>query len=128
MLPCPLKHKHTFLGVRPGYHYMPLQRFTLGSMTYLAKVSPQRPLLHAKVFPQRPLLHHAVYRNNHTLHRTTEQGTLNKAILISQQVVPYQTHGGTVCPRWSTPKNRSLADSSKNHPQTMKVATFPIVS
>jgi hypothetical protein len=28
-----------------------------------------------------------------------------KQILISQQVVPYQTHGGTVCPGWSTPKN-----------------------
>jgi hypothetical protein len=28
----------------------------------------------------------------------------------------------------STPKNQSLADLSKNHPQTMKVATFPTIS
>jgi hypothetical protein len=40
------KHNHTFFGVRRGDHYMPLQRFTLGSMTCLAKVSPQRPLLY----------------------------------------------------------------------------------
>jgi hypothetical protein len=80
---------------------MPLQRFTLGSMTCFAKVSPQRPLLH-----------HVVYRYSHILHRTTEQGTLSKTILISQQVIPYQTHGGIVCAGWSTPKNRSIADSS----------------
>jgi hypothetical protein len=62
---------------------MTLQRFTLGSMSCLAKVSPQRPLLH-----------HVVHWYSHTLHRTTEQGTLTKAIQISQQVVLYQTHGG----------------------------------
>jgi hypothetical protein len=113
----PAKAQTHFLGVWPGDHYMPLQRFTLGSMTCLAKISPQRPLLH-----------HAVYRYSHTLRRTTEQGTLPKAIIISQQAVPYHTHGGIVCPGWSTLRNRSLADSSKNHPQTMKVATFPTVS
>jgi hypothetical protein len=73
---------------------MHLQRFTLGSMTCLAKVSPQRPL------PR-----HTVYRYSHTLRRTTEQDTLPKVIQIIQQAVPYQTHGGTVCPGWLTPKN-----------------------
>jgi hypothetical protein len=82
----------------------------------------------AKVSPHRPLLHHAVYRYSRTLRCTNEQGTLSKAILISQQDVPYQTHGGTICLGWSTPKNRSLAYSSKNHLQIMKVVTFPIVS
>jgi hypothetical protein len=62
------KHNQTSFGVRPGDHYMPLQRFTLYSMICLAKVSPQRPLLH-----------HAVYRYSHTLLRTTEQDTLPKA-------------------------------------------------
>jgi hypothetical protein len=42
----PAKHNHTSFGVRPRDHYMPLQRFTLCSMTCLAKVFPQRPLLH----------------------------------------------------------------------------------
>jgi hypothetical protein len=64
----PAKHNHTSFGVRLGDHYMPLQRFTLGSMTCLDKVSPQRPLLH-----------HAVYRYSHTLLCTTEQDTLPKA-------------------------------------------------
>jgi hypothetical protein len=50
---------------------MPLQRFTLGSMTCLTKVSPQRPLLH-----------HVFYRYSHTLRRTIEQDTLPKVILI----------------------------------------------
>jgi hypothetical protein len=59
---------------------MPLQKIILGSMTCLAKVSPQRPLLH-----------HMVYRYSHTLRCTIEQGALPKAILISQQVVPYYT-------------------------------------
>jgi hypothetical protein len=112
-----VNHNRTSFDVRPGDHYMPLQRFTLGSMTCLAKVSPQRPLLH-----------HAVYRYSPTLHRTTKQDTLPKAIQIIQQVVPYRTHGGIVCPRWPTPKNRSLANSNKNHLQTMKVATFPAIS
>jgi hypothetical protein len=31
---------------------------------------------------------------------------------FSKQVVPYWTRGGTCCPRVSTPKTRSLADSS----------------
>jgi hypothetical protein len=113
----PAKAQTHFLGVWSRDYYMPFQRFTLGSMTCLAKVSPQRPLLH-----------HAVHRYSHTRLYTIEQDTLPKVILISQQAVPYQTHGGTVYPRWSTPKNRSLPDLSKNHPQTMKVATFPTVS
>jgi hypothetical protein len=119
MLPCPLNHHHTSFGVGLGDHYMPLQRFTLGSMTNSCI---------AKVSQHRPLLHHAIYRYSHTLRRTTEQGTFPKAILSSQQAIPYQTHDGIVCLGWSTPKNRSLADLGKNHPQTMKVVTFPTVS
>jgi hypothetical protein len=40
------------------------------------------------------------------------QDELTRAFLISQQVVPYRTRGGTCCPRGSTPEIRSLADSS----------------
>jgi hypothetical protein len=43
---------------------------------------------------------------------STEQGTLPIVYLISKQVIPYQTCGGTCCPRMSTPKIRSLEDSS----------------
>jgi hypothetical protein len=40
------------------------------------------------------------------------QDILTRAFLISQQVVPYQTRSGTCCPGVSTPKIRSVADSS----------------
>jgi hypothetical protein len=47
---------------------------------------------------------------------STKSDTLPKVFLISKQAVPYQTLGGIGCPRGSTPKNRSLADSCKtNH-------------
>jgi hypothetical protein len=47
---------------------------------------------------------------------STEQGTLPTTSLIITQVVPYRTCGGTCCPGVSTPKTRSLADSSMtNH-------------
>jgi hypothetical protein len=42
----------------------------------------------------------------------SKQGTLPTTSLISKQVVPYQTRGGTCCPIGTTPKNRYLADSS----------------
>jgi hypothetical protein len=51
-----------------------------------------------------------------------------KVLLIIRQAIPYRTHGGTFCPGVLTPKNQSLADSSKNRPQTMKVVTFPTIS
>jgi hypothetical protein len=42
----------------------------------------------------------------------TAQDTLPIVFLISRQVVPYRTHGGTSYPRVSTPKIWSLAYSS----------------
>jgi hypothetical protein len=47
-------------------------------------------------------------RNPHS----TEHDTQPIAYLISKRAVPYRTRGGTCCPRGSTPKIRSLADSS----------------
>jgi hypothetical protein len=43
---------------------------------------------------------------------STEQDTQPIAVLISKQAIPYQIRGGTCCPRRSTPKIQSLADSS----------------
>jgi hypothetical protein len=43
---------------------------------------------------------------------STEHNTQPIAYLISKQAVPYRTRGGTCCPGGSTPKIRSLADSS----------------
>jgi hypothetical protein len=47
---------------------------------------------------------------------STEHDTQSTTYLISKQVVPYRTHGGTCCPGVSTPKIQSLPDSSMtNH-------------
>jgi hypothetical protein len=43
---------------------------------------------------------------------STEHDTQPTTYLISNQVVPYRTCGGTCCPEVSIPKIRSLADSS----------------
>jgi hypothetical protein len=43
---------------------------------------------------------------------STEHDTQPIVFLISKQAVPYQTCGDTCCPRVSTPKIQSLADSS----------------
>jgi hypothetical protein len=47
-----------------------------------------------------------------TIPHSTEHDTQPIAYLISKQVVPYRTHGGTCCPGVSTPQIWSLADSS----------------
>jgi hypothetical protein len=50
------------------------------------------------------------------------------AYLISKQVVPYRTHAGTCCPGVSTPKIRSLANSSMTNHITWRnptVSTIP---
>jgi hypothetical protein len=43
---------------------------------------------------------------------STEQDTQPIVLLISKQVIPYRTRGGTCCPGVSTPKIPSLADLS----------------
>jgi hypothetical protein len=42
----------------------------------------------------------------------TEHDTQPIGYLISKQVIPYRTRGGTCCPAVSTPKIQSIADSS----------------
>jgi hypothetical protein len=57
-----------------------------------------------------------------------EHDTQPIAYLISKQVVPYQTRGDTCCPGVSTPKIRSLVDSSMTNHITWRnptVSTIP---
>jgi hypothetical protein len=59
---------------------------------------------------------------------TSKQGTLTTPSLISKQAIPFQRRGDTCCPRVSTPRIRSLADSSlTNHItwQNPTVSTIP---
>jgi hypothetical protein len=66
--------------------------------------------------PRPPLATCELRRVTMPISHSSEQGTLPTASLISKQVVPYRTRGGTYCPKVSTPKTWSLADSSMtNH-------------
>jgi hypothetical protein len=59
---------------------------------------------------------------------STEHNTQPIAYLISKQVVPYRTRGGTCCPKVSTSKIPSLADSSMTNHITQwnpTVSTIP---
>jgi hypothetical protein len=51
-----------------------------------------------------------------SIFHSSKQDTLPTAFLISKQAVSNRTRGNTCCPRVSTSKTRSLADSSMtNH-------------
>jgi hypothetical protein len=99
---------------------MPLQRFTMGRMTGLAKVvcgtiaMLKFPVVVRNTMP--PLATCEPRRVTTPIFHSSEQGTLPTTSLISKQVIPYQTRGDTCCPVVSTPKTWSLADfSMTNH-------------
>jgi hypothetical protein len=59
---------------------------------------------------------------------STEHDTQRTTYLISKQAIPYWTYGGSSCPMMSTPKIRSLADSSTTNQITWRnptVSTIP---
>jgi hypothetical protein len=69
------------------------------------------PLLGTIIYPQAPLAPCGLVGIAIPVPRLW-QDKLTRAFLISHQAVPYRTRGGTCCPGGSTPKIRSLADSS----------------
>jgi hypothetical protein len=66
-------------------------------------------------------------RTNRSHPHSTEHDTQPIAYLISKQVIPYWTRGGTCCPMVSSPKIRSLADSSMTNHITWRNPTVSIV-
>jgi hypothetical protein len=80
---------------------MPLRRLTPAHMSCFAIGFP---LLGTTEYPQ---AHFPVAKVP-----LLQQDKLTTAFLTSQQAIPYRTRGGTCCPRVSTPKIQSLADSS----------------
>jgi hypothetical protein len=100
MLPYPLKHNHTTFVVKPGDHYMLLQNSTSGRSPTFSKVFHESPPCNAKIFHNRPLWHHVGSLGNHKVPFTILRSRPPLEVsLISKQVIPYQTCGGTDCSR-----------------------------
>jgi hypothetical protein len=87
---------------------MPLQRLTLDHMSCFAIGFP---ILGTTEYPQAPLAPCDLVGIEISV-PLIQQDKLTRAFLISQQVVPYRTCGGTCCPGVSTPTIQSLVDSS----------------
>jgi hypothetical protein len=111
-------------GVWPRDHHMPLQRPTTGVCHALLRIPTQSGPLAVLRFPAQSgpfctmwfkQFIKNVTKTGHTdgSHpQSTEHDTQPIAYQISKQAIPYGTCGGTRCPRGSTPKIWSLADSS----------------
>jgi hypothetical protein len=116
----PFCHSYTSFGAWPRDHYLLLKRPTkLVCHAFLRIIEQMVPACSAKVSPQMSPLapcgssdSQSVVTKNDAIPHSTEQDTQPIAFLISKQAVPYQTRGGTCCPRVSTPKIRSLIDLS----------------
>jgi hypothetical protein len=85
--------------------------------TYSAKVSSWL----------KPCLHLVDQITFYVFPHTTEQDSQPTTSIISKQVVPYRTHGGTCCPGVSTPKTRSLADLSMTNHNTWRIPTISTI-
>jgi hypothetical protein len=108
---------------------MSLQRSTIGVSHTLLRFWPRAPASSAKVsLLLKLLLHLVVQIRSCVFSHTAEQDSQPTTSLISKQAVPYRTRGGTCCPGWSTPKTRSLVDSSMTNNITWwnpTVSTIP---
>jgi hypothetical protein len=122
----PFYHSYTSFGVWLRDHYMPLQRPTIGVCWDLLWIPQQRPHLQCYGFPSKVpsyTMRSGIFTKYVTTYDTksdanphsTEQDTQPIAFLISRQIVPYQTCGGTCCPVVSTPKIWSLPDLSTTY-------------
>jgi hypothetical protein len=136
----PFHDDYTSLGVWPRDHYMPLQRSTTRVCHALLWFPKQTvPTCSAKV-SRTNVPYWTMRFGQFTKYITktdnkvwchpllTEHDTRTIAYLISKQAIPYRTHGGTCCPRVSTPKIQSLADSSTTNHITWRnptVSTIP---
>jgi hypothetical protein len=126
----PFCHSYTSFCVWLRDHNMGLQRLTLDRIScfaigfpYFGQQNTRMPLLQLQRFSHigynritsHPSCTLRPYRYSHTSppHPARQ---LTIAFLISQQVIPYRTCGGTCCPEVSTPKIRSLADLSNHMP------------
>jgi hypothetical protein len=106
---------HAFTKVNPSSYVLLCHRFPLVGYNRIPS-GPFRscygfPLLGTTKYPQAllaPYDHIGIAKPVPLI----QWDKLTRAFLVSQQAIPYRTHGGICCPGVSTPKIRSLADSS----------------
>jgi hypothetical protein len=116
----PFYHSYSSFGVWLRDHYMSLQRCTTGVCLALLWFPEQTvPACSAKVsctnvpsYTMWFMWFTSIVTEYDAIPHSTKQNAQPIAFLISRQVIPYQTSGDTCCPRVSTAKIRSLADSS----------------
>jgi hypothetical protein len=133
---------YTSFDVWPRDHYMLLQMSTTGVCHALIWFPDKRsplavPLFAAQIIPSCTMWFKQFTKNvRKTDHKvwchphSTEHDTQPITYLISKQAIPYRTRSDTCCPRVSTPKIRSLADSSLTNHITWRnptVSTIPIL-
>jgi hypothetical protein len=89
---------------------------------------PRVPASSAKVSSWlEPLLHLVDQITSCVFLHTVEQDSQLTTSLISKQVPPYRTRGGTYCPGVSAPKTRSIVDSSMTNHITWRISTVSII-
>jgi hypothetical protein len=135
----PFCHSYTSFGVWPRDHYMSLQRLTTRVCHALLRFRDKWSPLAVLWFPAQSdpsctmwfrQFTKSVTKTDHKdrIHpHSTEHDTQPIAYLISKQAFPYQTRGGTCCPRVSTPMIRSLADSSMTNHITWRNPTISTI-
>jgi hypothetical protein len=108
---------------------MLLQRSTIGvSHALLQFPRPRVPASSAKVsLWLKPLLHLVDEITSCVFCHTTEQDSQPTTSLICKQVIPYLTCGDTCCPGVSTPKTRSLANSSMTNHINWQIPTISTI-
>jgi hypothetical protein len=71
------------------------------------------------------ICYHVSWANHHAYSHSSKQDAHPIVLLINKEATPYWTCGGTCCPRVSTSKIRSLADSSTTCHDGTNISTIP---
>jgi hypothetical protein len=99
-------------GVSHALLRFPNKRSPLALLWFLAQNRPSCTMWFRQFTKNVIKTDHKEWSHPHS----TEHDTQPTTYLISKQVAPYRTHGGTCCPAMSSPKIWSLADlSMTNH-------------
>jgi hypothetical protein len=104
--------------------WFPDKRSPLAVLRFLTQNSPSCTMWFRQFTKYVTKTDHKVWCHPHS----TEYDTQPIAFLISKQPVPHRTRGDTCCPGVSTPKIRSLVDSSTTNHTTWRNPTVSTIA